>query len=291
MRRKLLVSAVASSLLLLLTACDPPGRPKPEALSPKVLDFPELFAENCAGCHGADGKNGPGRILNDPLYLAILPRDELKQILIHGRPGTAMPAWAISEGGPLSPQQIDVLVDGMEKNWAKPVDFHGAEPPVYSATGKAGDADSGRKLFLRDCFMCHGPGAKIGSVTDASYLSLVSNQMLRTSILVGRPDFGMPDYRFLKAGKPLSDGDVTDLVAFLASKRPAEAEAQMNAMNQPQAGQQAGQTGTHINESGAGENGATSKGNEGSGYGPGSARQQKGEGNKSTGSSSQRGVK
>ena len=44
--------------------------------------------------------------------------------------------------------------------------------------------------------------------------------MLRTSIIVGRPDLGMPDYRHLKLGKALTDQDITDLVAFLASKRP-----------------------------------------------------------------------
>ena len=291
-------------LLLFTAACDPPGKPKPEVPSQDVADFKVLYTDNCAGCHGQDGRNAPGRILNDALYLAILPRETLKEILIHGRAGTAMPAWAKSDGGPLTPQQIDVLVNGIEKSWAKPVDFHGTQPPAYSAgdnhpgDNNPGDADAGRKLFARNCFMCHGPGAKVGPVTDPSYLLLVSNQMLRTSIIVGRPDLGMPDYRTLKLGKPLTDDDVTNLVAYLASKRPAELiDAKLGAMNTggaadgQHAGQQAGPTGTHVNENGSGEGGSTSKGNEGSGNGPGSPRKERGEGNKSTGASSQQGIK
>ncbi len=296
------MSVAAAAFLLASVACDPPGKPRREdsTLPEQITDFKILYSENCAGCHGADGKNGPGRILNDPLYLAILPRETLKNILTHGRAGTAMPAWAKSEGGPLTPQQIDALVDGIEKNWAKPVNFRGTQPPVYAAADTKADADAGRKLFARNCFMCHGPGARVGLVTDPNYLSLVSNQMLRTSIIIGRPDLGMPDYRNLKLGKALTDQDVTDLVAFLASKRPdnpgtelmnASAQGGANPVDSSRAGEQAGPTGTHENEAGTGQGGATSKGNEGSGNGPGSPRQQRGEGNKSTGSSSQRGIK
>jgi hypothetical protein len=93
--------------------------------------------------------------------------------------------------------------------------------------------------------------------------------MLRTSIVVGRPDLGMPDYRFLNLGKPLSDGDVTDLVAYLASQRPPGAATAQSM--------------------GTGQEPVT-KGNEGSGNGPGSPRHQN-EGNKGKGSSSQQGVK
>lgn len=219
-------------MLFVLAACDPPGRPQFEAERAEITDFKILFSLNCEGCHGVEGKNGPGRILNDPLYLALIPRDALKQVLIYGRPGTAMPAWEKSQGGPLTMRQIDALVDGIEKNWAKPARFSGTQIPAY-ATNQQGNSDSGRKLFLRSCFMCHGPGAKIGPVADPTYLSLVSDQMLRTSIIVGRPDLGMPDYRTLKLGKPLTDQDITDLVSFLASKRPADsATAQSSAIRE-----------------------------------------------------------
>jgi cytochrome c oxidase cbb3-type subunit III len=288
--------ALAASLLLLCAiSCDPPGKPGPEEIAPEnIVDFQTLYHQNCAACHGRDGKNGPGRIINDPLYLAILPRDTLRQVIQHGRPGTSMPAWDQREGGPLSAKQIDSLVNGIEKNWAKPVHFATALPS-YTGEGITGDSGRGQKLFLMNCFACHGPGALVGTITSADYLSLVTDQMLRSSIIVGRPDLGMPDYRFLNRGHALSDQDIADLVAFLSSKRPAAItamyESAQDRINGGQAGQQTGSTGQHVNESGSGQGGALTKGNEGSGTGPGSPRQQKNEGNKSTGSQSLGGPK
>jgi hypothetical protein len=106
-------------------------------------------------------------------------------------------------------------------------------------------------------------------------LSLVSDQLLRTAIIQGRADLGMPDYQMLNAGRALADQDITDLVAFLASKRPINPNVQN----------------LHASENGTGQSGPLVKGNEGSGNGPASPRQRQNEGNKGKGSSSQRGVK
>jgi cytochrome c oxidase cbb3-type subunit 3/ubiquinol-cytochrome c reductase cytochrome c subunit len=50
-------------------------------------------------------------------------------------------------------------------------------------------------------------------------LSLVTDQHLRTVIIAGMPQLGMPDWR--SHNKPLSDTDATDLVAWLSSQREA----------------------------------------------------------------------
>jgi mono/diheme cytochrome c family protein len=150
-------------------------------------------------------------------------------------------------------------VNGIEQNWAKPVNLNGATLPPYSAENETGDAAHGKRLFVRDCFMCHGQGAKVGPVTDPSFLALVSNQGLRTSIIIGRPDLGMPDWRFLNLGHALSDQDVADIVAYLASLRPQYLA-----------------TGTHVVANGTGQSGEKTTGNEGSGNGPGSPQNQTG---------------
>lgn len=267
--------ATAVFFLLTACACDPPGKPEPEPTPPeKITDFHTLYAARCSGCHGPNGRQGAARILNNPLYLAVIPRDTLHDVVAHGRPGTDMPAWAMSDGGPLTDTQIDALVDGIYKNWSKPDQFRGKTLPVYSGQSFTGDAGKGRKLFARGCFPCHGPGAPVGSVTDVAYVSLVTDQMLRTSIIVGQPDYGMPDYRFLNMGHALSDQDIADVVAFISSKRPA-AMVQLR--------------GLRTNDLGTGQGGSITKGNEGSGTGPGSPRKQEGEGNKSTDGSSIRG--
>ncbi len=213
---------VGLAAFIFLAACDPPGKPGPEETPAlEVANFKLLYSQNCSGCHGPDGQKGPGRILHDSVYLSVIPRDALKHVIEYGREGTAMPAWAISEGGPLTPQQVDILVSGIE-GWKGSVSAPpGAEFPNYTET-TPGDPVNGKRLFMRGCFACHGPGARVGLVTDPSYLSLVTNQNLRTSIIVGRLDLGMPNYRFLNAGHALADQDVSDLVAYLASLRPAE---------------------------------------------------------------------
>src|SRR5262249_48171645 len=56
----------------LLAACDRlPGRPQ-EADRPlrprEVMSFAQLYGENCAGCHGANGMLGPATALANPTY-------------------------------------------------------------------------------------------------------------------------------------------------------------------------------------------------------------------------------
>ena len=63
-----------------------PGDRKPTGL--------KLYGVHCGGCHGADGTLGPGPPLNDPLLVAIMPHDELLQVITSGRPGTPMPGFA-----------------------------------------------------------------------------------------------------------------------------------------------------------------------------------------------------
>lgn len=236
-------------------------------------DFATLYRDNCSGCHGAEGKHGPGRQLNDSLYLALIPKEELRHTIENGRPGTAMPAFSTAQGGPLSPAQVDALVGGIRQNWARPVDFHGVTPPPY-LPGSAGDSMNGKGLFARSCAPCHGPHARVGLVNTPDYLNLVSDQWLRSSILAGRSDLGMPDWRHLKAGRPLTDNDVADLTAYLVSFRPSNSNL-FGGTNRTQ-------------DSGTGDVGGSpmTKGNEGSGNGPGSPNRTSQEGNQTGGSSS-----
>ena len=269
------ITAAGCLAVLVSAGCEPWGKPdQPEVPASEIRDFKTLFGQNCAGCHGAEGRQGPGRILNDHLYLKLLPREELHKVLVYGRPGTAMPPWLLANGGPLNEQQIDALVDGIYQHWSGPIDLHGTELPSYAGDVN-GDITHGKKLFTKDCYMCHGPGAAVGLVTSASYLQLVSNQMIRTSIIVGRPDLTikMPSYMYLNAGHALSNQDVTDLVSYLASLRPPSPVLE----------------GEHTdeNESGTSTPGAAA-GSKGSGNGPGAPNHDQIQGN-SHGNSSQSG--
>jgi mono/diheme cytochrome c family protein len=72
-----------------------------------------LYAGVCATCHNSHLRAAmvPDlRTLNHPTYA-----DYWRQWTAHGRPGSMMPAFAESEGGPLNEQQIAALVDFMVK--------------------------------------------------------------------------------------------------------------------------------------------------------------------------------
>jgi cytochrome c oxidase cbb3-type subunit III len=213
--------------ITITSACDGlPGRPSEKAVEVRpdqIRDFGLLYAENCAGCHGPSGRGGAGAIgLADPVYLAIADDAVLRKAASQGVSGTQMPAFAQSSGGMLTEDQIDILVRGI-RGWGKPEVLGGAVPPPYA--GEPGDAARGAAVYERFCAACHGPagagGAKGGSIVDGSFLGLVSDQSLRTTVIAGRPDLGQPDWRDDVAGRPLSAADVSDVVAWLAAKRPA----------------------------------------------------------------------
>ncbi len=187
------------------------------------MDATLLFRENCAGCHGAEGRNGPALDLSDPVYLAIASDDVLRQTISKGRPGTAMSAFARNQGGMLTDEQINAIIHGIRQRWAKADALSGAAP-AYAASS-AGDAAHGHEAYTTFCASCHGDGLqdgpKAGSVLNPAYLSLISNQGLRTLVITGRPDFDAPDWRGNVPGHPMTDGEITDVVAWLASQRPA----------------------------------------------------------------------
>jgi cytochrome c oxidase cbb3-type subunit 3/ubiquinol-cytochrome c reductase cytochrome c subunit len=47
----------------------------------------------------------------------------------------------------------------------------------------------------------------------------VSDQYLRTTVIAGRTDLGMPDWRGYVQGQPLTGQQVSDVVTWLASER------------------------------------------------------------------------
>jgi mono/diheme cytochrome c family protein len=133
-----------------------------------------------------------------------------------------MAAFAQSAGGLLTEAQIDILVRGIGERWVKPAALGSDRPPAYAAS-QPGDAARGHNVYTTYCSSCHGSegrGGRAGSIVDSSYLALVSDQHLRTVTIIGMPALGAPDWRGNVPGKPMSDADVTDVVAWLAAQRP-----------------------------------------------------------------------
>src|SRR5262245_46186373 len=124
-----LAATIALSILATGAGCPPPpGKPAVEnrwTPPSQVTDFRQLYAQNCAGCHGADGSLGAARPLNDPVYLALAGANVMRQVVAEGVPGTAMPGFAKTAGGALTDRQIDSLIEGMNAQWGHPEGFPG----------------------------------------------------------------------------------------------------------------------------------------------------------------------
>ena len=227
---RLIITTAATLLLVGLSAsCDRlPGKPDEAARwkpPTEVVAFDQLYAENCSGCHGADGRLGAARPLNDPLYLALVNDETLRQVIAQGMPNTAMPAFAQQQGGNLTQEQIKLVVEGVRSRWAQSGQLQGSTLPPYETgkTSRSGDVSRGSLVYQAYCAQCHESDGrsrpKGGSILDPNYLALVSDQSLRTTVIVGRLDLGKPDWRNNVQGRPMTPQEVSDVVAWIASHR------------------------------------------------------------------------
>jgi cytochrome c oxidase cbb3-type subunit 3/ubiquinol-cytochrome c reductase cytochrome c subunit len=196
-------------VLVGVLGCDAlPGRPDPadrEPVPSAVTDLAALYRGACAGCHGADGRLGAARPLHDAVYLALVPKDALREVIARGAPLTTMHAFSD------------------DQRWSAPAPGAGplaAAMPPWAAP--LGDATRGAGVFASACASCHGADGRGtergGDVVDATFLALASDQSLRTTVIAGRSDLGMPDWRG-ERGLALDAEQVADVVAWLASHR------------------------------------------------------------------------
>ncbi len=215
-----------------------PGVPaeSAETIRPdQQLDFHLLYKQNCAGCHGDNGtqrRRHPARTI--PPTSPSQAHKTFVRTTAKGVPGTLMPAFAQSPAACSQIQQVDALVQGMIHEWSRPSDFSGVALPPYAATAP-GNAKNGQTAYMAACARCHGadgtgvrvPGqTETGqqvetphSIVDPSYLTLVSDQNLRSIVIAGHIDANAPDWRSYISGRALAPQEITDIVAWLASHR------------------------------------------------------------------------
>lgn len=240
-------SRLASLLALPVVAlapvgCDwqPPGRPvrPPVETVDSRADFERMYFVNCLGCHGPEGRTGPARPMNDPLYLATVPTATLEAVIRDGH-GPLMPGFRKTRSGGLDDGRIAALAAGMKHFWGDPERSRTDLPPYAMPVG-GGDAAVGATTFATYCGACHGDDGsglpdRAGSVIDNDYLLLVSDQALRSTVLFGRTDLGsetMPGgcpshlgpYPGRPEGEGLDDRQIDDVTAWLISNRTTYAE-------------------------------------------------------------------
>jgi cytochrome c oxidase cbb3-type subunit III len=207
------------TLLISSLGCDRkigPPNDQEELMRPEnVASFDRLYKQNCSACHGENGSGGPALDLANPKYQALVDDASLRRWITSGMPGTQMPAFGESAGGFLTPSQVDVIVAGMHARWDHN-DHSATDMPPYSSSA-VGIVEHGQDIFRMGCSSCHLQGQQ--KITDASYLSLINDQSLRTIVIAGRPDLGHPDWKQVRHGQPLTDQDVSDVIAYLDTLR------------------------------------------------------------------------
>ncbi len=153
------------------------------------------FHAGCATCHGSKGQGGsaiytlpalngqPPRQVSwvaPPLNTVMLrftqddslvpPVDEVKQIIIYGRPGTPMPPWGLNGGGPLDDQQIGDLVAYLQSIQLTPAQAHTFWENAAKTTAQGlgltypnpDPTVNGMILFDTNCARCHTQGYSYG---------------------------------------------------------------------------------------------------------------------------------
>ena len=143
-------------LLFLAPGCDLPGKPRlldKPVPADQVVDFDGLYRQNCAGCHGADGKLGPAPPLNDAIFLSIVPDSVLLRVISEGRPGTPMPAFAAEQGRAADRRTGESAGGGHQAAVGVDSDSRMVQCRLYSVTtgSSAGDKSRGAKVFARAC--------------------------------------------------------------------------------------------------------------------------------------------
>ena len=91
----------------------PPPTETAAPLPPPIATFPagnaasgsKVYADNCEVCHGDRGQGNIGATLRKE-WPGINPEAFIEATVARGVQGSRMPAWALSNGGPLTNQQI-----------------------------------------------------------------------------------------------------------------------------------------------------------------------------------------
>ncbi|MFN2177276.1 MAG: c-type cytochrome [Anaerolineales bacterium] len=120
----------------------------------------QLFASNCASCHGEFGEGGPNPTRPDDIIAPISTaeylntRDDftLRAVISQGQPNFGMSPFGSSFGGPLEDDQIDAVVAYI-RSWQ---DNPPVELPPEVITSSEQISLNGSDIYSELCSQCHG---------------------------------------------------------------------------------------------------------------------------------------
>lgn len=179
----------------------------------------EVFAQNCATCHGARGRGdgaAAASLLPRPadLTAAEFSTLRLSQVLWNGVAGSSMPAWR-----DLPPRDLQSLVA-----YVQTLHTRAPDRDVRPDTLKRG-----QQLFAVNCVRCHGLNGAGDGVAGRALAPAPTNFQLKRpdaeqawlALLVGRPGTAMPPW-----AQQLSDDERRALIVYIRSLYGAPTERQ-----------------------------------------------------------------
>jgi cytochrome c oxidase cbb3-type subunit 3 len=222
---------VALGFWLLASSAVQAQEPDPEQIELGA----RLYAENCAVCHGDDGQGRVGATLAKN-WPSIRPDATIRTTIENGISGSPMPPWGQSNGGPLSPAEVDALV-------AYILTWETGAPRIIPATPTyvprpqltpppdvSGDPNHGADLYDQNCAVCHGSNGegRVGATLAKNFPSIRPDLTVSTTIANGVQGSAMPAWSQANGG-PLSEGDIDDLTVFILTLPSTEAPQELPA--------------------------------------------------------------
>jgi cytochrome c oxidase cbb3-type subunit 3 len=175
-----------------------------------------LFGEYCAVCHGYDGSGRVGASL-EGWFSSIDPEAFIQSTVSDGVAGT-MPAFAQSNAGPLTDEEIDdiaaYILSWRERVEPAPTPTPVPVTPIPKVAGVTGDPTVGAQVFARECQVCHGAEGQggIGASLSGPIAAAQPAAFLRQVISGGIEGSPMPAFEGV-----LSAEDIENTVAFVLS--------------------------------------------------------------------------
>ncbi len=216
----------------------------------------DIFARNCAACHGEGGDRVPGVRLKSSDFLNQRTDDELQRAVAQGN-ARGMPAWGKAAGGPLADDDVKGIVAylrsvatapgaagqpaakptaaapaagaAMQTSAPQTTAPRAAPPQTTALAAPAGDLAKGKELVAaKGCGGCHtipGVAGAVGAIgpnlSDVGGKTKIAGGAVEVK---GSEDFKkwVLDPPALKPGTAmpklgLTDAEATDIAAFLSS--------------------------------------------------------------------------
>ena len=181
----------------------------------------QVFAENCAACHGEDGQGRIGATLAKN-WSSIRPDLQIQDTIERGIEGTFMPPWGMAFGGPLDNDQIEAVTryilswESGRPSFIYPTPTIDTRIVLTPPPGVSGDPNAGAQLYATNCAVCHGPNGegRIGATLAREWSSTRPDLLVKSVIENGVEGAAMPAWSQANGG-PLSEEEIDNIVAYI----------------------------------------------------------------------------